>query len=251
MIAIVMTYWNRPSQLAETLKSINQSEVADKHVVIVDDCSTRLPEIPEVNYPITILKTVDKWWTNPEPAYNLGIDFALTFADKIIIQNAECYHVGDVIKYAVDNINDNNYISFGCFSIDEHTTFVKHDIKSLLNNVGASRDGQNAWYNHPVFRPVAYDFCSAITANNMNKLNGFDERLSKGCGYGDDYILYRIKLLGLKVEITEKPFVVHQWHYNSLPLENKAALVAKSKINFGKLRLLNEVKAQRGEDIAY
>lgn len=251
MVAVVMTYWNRSFQLCKTLKSIEKTSVKDKHIIIVDDGSDQKPIIPEVDFPVTILNTKDKWWTNPEPAYNLGIDFALGFADKVIIQNAECYHVGDILHYAENNINSKNYISFGCFSINEETTFKEHNIFKLLNEKGASRDGENAWYNHPKHRPVGYDFCSAITADNLKKLNGFDERLSKGCGYGDDYLLYRIKLMGLDVKITSKPFVVHQWHYNNLTPENKGELVQISMDNFEKLKLLNEIKAQRGEVVAY
>jgi hypothetical protein len=135
----------------------------------------------------------------------MGIYYALLkYPEIVIIQNAECYHVGDVLIYA-RRVTDNTYISFGCYSQGESQG-------SEINNRCASFGGDSAWYNHPEYRPVGYHFCSAITAGNIKKLNGFDERFSFGTGYDDDYLLHQIKCLGLKVEITAVPYVVHQWH---------------------------------------
>jgi len=99
-----------------------------------------------------------------------------------------------------------------------------------LNDRIAMRDGENAWYNHPVRRPVGYHFCSAITANNLKKLNGFDERFMEGIGYDDDDFISRVKLLKLRVDITSNPFVVHQWHAAGQDaLTNKSELILKNK----------------------
>jgi hypothetical protein len=71
----------------------------------------------------------------------------------------------------------------------------------------------------------------------MLKLNGYDERFSEGCWYGDDYLLHRVRLMGLQVETTAAPFVVHQWHnYNSLPA-NHAELIEKNRVLF--IELIN------------
>lgn len=244
MIAIVMTYFNRPQQLEKTLKTIDRSTVKDKLVVVVDDGDIK-PLIPPVSYPIEILTTKNKRWVNPEPAYNTGIFHVLDRCEILMIQNAECYHAGDVIRYAKENITQENYISFGCFSLDQQTTSQEHNIHKLLNSTGATRDGQLAWYNHPIHRPVGYDFCMAVTKENMIRLNGFDERLSAGCGYGDDYLIYRVKLLGLKIEITETPFVVHQWHYNTPVPGNKPALIDMNRRLFEQLKKEKTVKAIR------
>ena len=216
-IAIVATYFQRQEQLNKTLFSIAKSSHKDFEVIIVDDCSPDDIILPEVDFSVTAIKMKDKTWTNPEPAYNTGIIEALKGnPDIIILQNAECYHSGDILSYA-QKINSENYISFGCYSLNKETTFSDHNISEVIqaNNVRAVDNGQNAWYNHPVHRPVGYDFCSAISADNLRKLNGYDERFSLGCAYGDDYLIERVKMLGLKIEITETPFVVHQWHYSN------------------------------------
>jgi glycosyltransferase involved in cell wall biosynthesis len=245
-IVIVMTYFERPHQLGVTLKSIAQSKYNNFEVIIVDDGSRGVLNLPPQPYPVTVLRTVNKDWTNPEPAYNMGLYAGmLKNPDIFMLQNAECYHVGDVVSKAAE-VTDYNYISFGCFSIDERNTFNPHDIVAAMmaNPIGASYDGQNAWYNHPVYRPKGYDFCSAITTNNMVRLNGYDEHLAYGCGYGDDYLLARIKMLGLRVDITECPLVVHQWHYGGQPPANKAKLVEHN-------RMLYETLVQRGETRAF
>lgn len=215
-ICIVVTYFQRQFQLNKTLLSIGKSSHKDFEVIIVDDCSPDDIILPDVNFAVTVIKMKDKTWTNPEPAYNTGIIEALKGnPDIVILQNAECYHSGDILTN-VQRITSENYISYGCYCLNEETTFKEHNISEIVqsSNIGAVDNFQNAWYNHPVFRPVGYDFCSAITADNLRKLNGYDERFSSGCAYGDDYLIERVKMLELKIEITEYPFVVHQWHYS-------------------------------------
>jgi glycosyltransferase involved in cell wall biosynthesis len=248
-VVIVMTYFERPHQLHKTLKSIAQTKYQNFEVVIVDDGSVKAPPpLYLSSFEITVLTTARKCWTNPEPAYNTGLYYAmLRRPDVIILQNAECYHVGDVISAAA-KVTDENYITFGCFSIDKANTFRQHEITALLqaNELGASHDGQNAWYNHPQYRPVAYDFCSAITAKNMLALNGYDERLADGCGRGDDYLLQRIKMLGIKVEITAPPapFVVHQWHYDADVPADKAQRVERNRQLYAQMLLEGQPRAQ-------
>ncbi len=237
MISVVMTYYERQFQLTKTLLSFNNSK-AKFEVIIVDDNSKEDIILPEINYQCKVIKLTNKSWTNPEPVYNTGISAAK--GNIIVLQNAECYHIGDVLKTA-ETVTDNEYISFSCFSLSKESTFNN---KLPINNIGASKDGQDAWYNHPVYRPVFYDFCSAITTKNLIKLNGYDERFSFGCGYGDDYLLARIRILGLKIIPVQSPFVVHQWHYDSMVPENKGALILKNKELYQQLLRENDFRAK-------
>lgn len=245
-VVIVMTYFDRPYQLSRTLHSIVRTAYQHVEVVIVDDSSNQPPDVGLSNIRMKVIRTRHKRWTNPEPAYNVGIQEALDRgADVVILQNAECYHVGDVVSAAAQ-VTDTNYISFPCFSINEKTTFRTHDISALMmaNDIGATADGQNAWYNHARHRPVAYDFCSAITVKNIVELNGYDERFSAGWGYGDDYLLQRIKMMGLKVEIPNLPLVVHQWHYNYAGAANRKPLIERNRLLYLKLITEGQPKAK-------
>jgi glycosyltransferase involved in cell wall biosynthesis len=239
-IIVVMTYYERQKQLTNTLLSLNRSVCDNFEVIIVDDGSKEDIVLPDLKYETTLLKLHNKKWTNPEPVYNTGLYCAmLREPDIIILQNAECYHVGDILEHA-KRVTDKTYISFGCYSAGENFDLNNYQ----LNNIGASFNGQESWYNHPGLRSSGYDFCSAITAKNMMLLNGYDERFSEGIGYGDDYLLARIKAMGLKVEITENPYVIHQWHYNISESENKSSLVEKNRILFDTLKTNPEIKAK-------
>ena len=95
-----------------------------------------------------------------------------------------------------------------------------------------------------IHRPVAYDFCSAITVDNLKKLNGYDERFSNGCAYGDNYLLNRIIMLDLNVEIIDYPFAVHQWHYTNPSVPNKQALVDRNHNLLIELTAKGEFRAE-------
>lgn len=218
-IGIVMTYYKRNYQLANTLLSMGLSEHEDFFAVIVDDCSGDTISIPETRFPVTLLHVENKYWKNNDVAGNIGIYEALRHnPGAIILQNAECRHEGDIISYVSSNITDKNYIPFCCFSLNEYYTFNKgYDLYQVIsqNNKTVLCDGDLGWYNHPVYRNVGYEFCAAISIKNMIVLNGYDERFMHGWGYGDNYLKHRVKLLGLNFETPESPFVVHQWHYSA------------------------------------
>lgn len=222
-----MTYFNRQFQLNRTLRSFEESKHRNFEVIVVDDQSTDLIVPLQTSFPVTIYRTEGKHWTDREIPTNMGVLLALKKgAEIIIMQNAECFHIGDVISFA-ERINDNTYLSFACYSIDEKTTFSNEDFS--LNERIVEYLGDNAWYNHPIHRPVAFDFCSVFTRNTMIKLNGYDERFSLGVGYGDNNLVDRVNAFGLKIEIPTDPFVVHQWHYTSQNTDyRKPELITKN-----------------------
>ncbi|HUX56863.1 MAG TPA: glycosyltransferase [Bacteroidales bacterium] len=221
-IVIVLTYYNRPFQLQQTLKSFTKTAHNDFEVIIVDDCSPDKPHIGISDFPVEVIRTKNKKWLDGSPAYNLG--FIRAFEknpDVIIIQNAETYHEGDIINYAT-TVTDDTYISFACYNLSREWTFRKHDLSWIIyhyNNHAVDNE-QNAWLNHKIIRYKPYNWCSAITSKNLRILNGFDERFSDGYCCEDDELLARIQKLGLKIEVPEKPFVVHQWHDRNYVPEN-------------------------------
>ena len=239
-IGIVMTYFNRQEQLIRTLQSFKQYDPKEFFVVVVDDASPEDIALPEkMPFDVTIIKMKDKHWTNPEPAYNAGINYAIyKGADLIMLQNAECFHIMDMLT-AAKTVTEKTYISFGCYSQGQG-----EEPGLVINDKGATFDGESAWYNHPVHRPVGYDFCSVITRGNMLKLNGYDERLSFGIGYGDNYLLSRIHMLGLQVYITSKPYVIHQWHYSGKGRPDANMLAEKNRILYNRLLRQNDYRAE-------
>jgi len=240
--AIVMTYFERKSQLQKTIESFHQYKGKDIVIVVVDDGSVKEPAsellLESGMFPANVLYVTKKRWVNSSVPYNMGLEVALEYKpDIILIQNAECYHAGDIIGHAEKNLTEANYISYGCYSLPKDSEIPP----KTMWPVGASYDGEGAWYNHPVYRAVGYHFCSAITPTNLRKVNGFDERLKDGIAYEDNVFLHHIKNLGMKVEITDNPYVYHQYHYEGKNRDPE--LIRKNAKLWNYIRTLNEKRA--------
>jgi glycosyltransferase involved in cell wall biosynthesis len=219
MITIFIIYQNRSESLKWTLRSLLKYDPKDFNVLIIDDNSREDIILPGLPFKVRVIKFTTEPWTDIYTCVlNMGFFYALDGdPDIIIMQHAECYHQGDILNYA-KRVTDDSYISFGCYALGKDDTPESFEIIDRP----CTQDGQRSWYNHPIIRPVGFNFCSAITAKNLVKLNGFDERFKDGCAYEDDYFLHQVKILGLKVEITADPIVFHQYHLVSLSVSLEA-----------------------------
>ena len=225
-ISVVLAHYNRKNLLLKSLKSIEQSKYAsDIEVVIVDDASSEENRLDDIvtNYKFKInlitQKPENKDYINPCVPYNIG--FREAKSDIVLIQNPECYHVGDVIDHALSNITDDNYITYATYALSKEDTATLES-KELNITGNASNGGQQeGWYNHSTINPRPLHFASCITKKNLDALGGFDEAYANGIGFDDDELLMRIKDNGLKVQICDSPFVLHQNHYDENAYENR------------------------------
>jgi glycosyltransferase involved in cell wall biosynthesis len=235
-ISLVTAYYNRKNLFYNTLKSIESSPSKnDVEIIAIDDASREEERIEsfvnkfDLDLKVLRIEPKDKWWTNPCIPFNKGFRTAL--GEIVIIQNPECVHMGDVITSVKENIQDNVYLNFGCYSVDEKLTrkitnsinpnFNKIKINNLIyptvdRSVGA--DGETAWYNHSKYRPHQLHFCSAITKNALYELGGFDERYANGIGFDDNEFLLRIQRKNMIINMIDNPFVIHQYHYSGEPM---------------------------------
>ena len=230
-ISIVMAYYNRKPQTLETLKGF-QRMYAGKYnfeVIIVDDNSNeenRLEEdIKQFTFPINLIvisaeEKGDR--INPCIAYNRG--FAEATGDIIVIQNPECYHVGDILKHTIENLNEQDYFTYSCFSPNTYensdellNSCNKYELvsnKDFLKRNKITKSIFN-WYNHPDYNRRCFHWCSAIYKEKLDLIGGFDEEFSQGFCYDDDELLLSIKYnLKLNVKIINPSycFVIHQHH---------------------------------------
>lgn len=248
-LVVVMTAFNRKTQTVRTLKSINESKHENFEVILVDDGSTEDIEIPEINYTLHVIRLPQKTqWRDSSVAYNTGFAKAIDLgADIVMIQNAECAHMGDVISNAVKNVDGSNYITYACLSLNESDTdneLIWYKIAGETE-FGATTNGETAWYNHSAIRPMGYHFCSAISVENLKKINGFDERFSDGIAFDDDYLKHRILTLGLDIYICDAPFVVHQYHETMhRMIDNNQELYERNRQLYFELIELNEYAAK-------
>ncbi|UEQ74703.1 glycosyltransferase family 2 protein [Chryseobacterium arthrosphaerae] len=230
-ISIVTAYYNRKKLFENTLSSIvsqSPDPSMELEVIAVDDGSDKEERLEDLTEQYPFLKVIrlekaDKWYFNSCIPFNIG--FREAKGDIVILQNPECLHYGDVLKYTQKHINDSNYISFSCFSLGIESTDNLHTLlespeklQKLMadNNVGYIGDGLDCWYNHSVTNPKGYHFCSAITKKNLYDLGGFDERFARGIAFDDNEFLHRVKLKGLQIEIIDQPIVLHQNHYQKI-----------------------------------
>ena len=224
-ISLVMGYYNRRSLLIKTLESIQkQCDYLNFEVVIVDDASKeeeRLEDIPSMfDYDIVLhrISPEEKTHVNPCVAYNKA--FSLASGDVIIIQNPECFHVGDVISRA-SSINEGEYLSYHCYSLNkEETTKItewnpKEELPHInLQEKSISSDGDSGYYVHRTHRPDAMHFCTAITKTDLDKLGGFDNRFANGYAFDDREFFDRILRLRLSIIHIDNPMVLHLNHYD-------------------------------------
>jgi len=217
-IGIVMPYFNRQEQLNRTLKSIENSSYKNIEIILVDDASdipVVLPKSIFYKYPIHLITTPKAWkfWTSCAVIpYNSGISKALDLgSDIIVLQNPENFHVGDVLSHVASNTSEGVYSTYACFSLSKGQVDEK---LAIANQFGACSSGDLGWYNHSIHRPCYMEFFAAITRKDMISLNGYDERFADGVACGDCDLFRRVKNLGLRPEIIDNPFVIHQWHYS-------------------------------------
>ena len=213
MISIIMAYYNRRAQLLKTLKSI--WHFGNPEIIIVDDASDEtLFDIQNIT--LLRIEQYDKTWTNPSIPHNIGLSQAN--GDIIIIQNPECYHTGDILSYC-KNLKKKQMFSFGAYSLDydlpEDTEPELMRDHILTKEPQTINKGHHGWYNHSIHRPVGFHFCNAYKRSDMERIGGFDERFARGFAFDDNELLLRTQRAGIKINIIDDPFVIHQKHIRS------------------------------------
>ncbi len=242
MISIVTAYYNRKKLFVKTLESIEKQIKNYPHnveVIAVDDGSDENERLEDLKLNFPFLKIIrlekrNKWYTNSCIPYNIG--FSEAKGEKIIIQNPECLHYGNILKYTDEHLSSNIYLSFACYSLDEEPTenidnYIENPqkIEKLIqeNNEANKLDGTNSWYNHSKIRPAGYHFCTAIMKEDLEDLGGFDEKYALGVAFDDDEFLFRIKLKKMKIQFVDQELVLHQNHYNKKSQFNNQKLLSE------------------------
>ena len=237
-ISVVMAYFNdRKEQTKNTLDGF-ETEYAGKYnfeVIIVDDNSDYDNKLDDIitnySFPINLIvisaeEKGDR--LNPCSAFNKG--FKAARGNIIMIQNPECYHVGNILGYTLDNLLEKDYFSYSCYATNsvKNTNKLLHHVcpyelvkDCRFNKENINRMGGSSWFNHPTEpgKNVGYHFCSALYKSKLDLIGGFDERFAEGCCFDDDELLLSVKYnLQLDIKIVEPDygFVIHQYHKENI-----------------------------------
>jgi glycosyltransferase involved in cell wall biosynthesis len=213
-ISIVMTTYNRSRQTYYTLYSLEQSAIKRVQVIIVDDSTTDPIDIfllKHFNLTIYYLKLKNKFWINPCVNYNFGFQFVK--APKMIIQNAEVCHIGDVMALVHDKILDQEYLVFDVNNLSQHQTL--YDSEPTYENVMAK---ELMWYQHHQTYNRKLHFLTAITTSTFDRIKGFDYDFCMGSWYDDNELVWRIEAHNIQIVTvphTNGIMGTHQWHISS------------------------------------
>lgn len=224
-ISIVMTASNRSSQTYFTLETISKSSVPNIHVVIVDDSTDDPLTADELQkYPFLIdfvqIRRENKCWHNPLVNYNIG--FQHIRAPKVVIQNAEVCHVGDVLRIVDRDLQDGQYFVFDCAATNSYDANGKlyADGTTVYPSTIERKFLFRKWYqSHSVNNQ--YHFLTAITRRSFDVVGGgFSYDCTFGSAYDDDDLLLKIKCSGIQVinkfHDNCNACGIHLYHGNSL-----------------------------------
>lgn len=220
-LSVVMTTYNRSIQTYFTLLTIAKSSYKNIQVIIVDDSTTdkvTIDQLSKLGLHIELISIKDKFWFNPCVNYNIA--FKYIKGSKVIIQNAEVCHIGDVIDYTVKNLLDNEYLVFDVSVMESMDDNLKlHSLDTnFSNNLNISKL-YKGWYQHHSQRNRCLHFLTAITKQDLDKVGGFDLDYTVGSWYDDDDLLFRIRANGILVNSIshqdKEVYGIHQWHISS------------------------------------
>lgn len=196
-ITIVMATSNRSQQTYYTLNTFLRNVHKDIQVIIIDDSTHDKIDINRLKeYPFMIdfieIKRINKNWVNPCVNYNIGFQFIK--GGKVIIQNAEVCHVGYVIDYVHNNINnDKEFVPFDVASVrglNNNNNIYSHGTENIdvYNLTGIWGD----WYQHTEFRDRGFHFLMAMTRNVFDMTGGFSYDHTFGACYDDEDFIFKL-----------------------------------------------------------
>lgn len=246
-ISIVMATHDRITQTLFSLRTIANNPFKNIQVIIIDDSeygfiTQELFSEFEFRIDYLIINKNNRNWINPCVNYNIG--FKYIKGAKIIIQNSEVCHIGNIIDIVNSKCNAGNYLVFdvvntGSLENNQKMYDMFDRSQGSYNDIYNFAVNNNFnWYQHIIYRPANFHFLTAIHIQDLNKLYpGFNYDLSLGRWYDDNEFVYRITNL-LRLNIVNincdqyKVCGVHQHHHT--------VMLNASEIEFG-----NSIKFNR------
>jgi len=196
-ISIVMTSSNRSKQTLFTLSTIEKSKIKNVQVILVDDSDVdpiNMSHFSENHFSFSIdfikINREMKNWHNPGVNYNIAFEFIK--GSKIVIQNAEVCHIGDVLQLVSESCHDNN--NYYVFDVKAISSYENNEIiyKSSADTVDIyNLEIYYDWYQSEL-NNRKYHFLCALHRNTFSKIKDFCYDYAFGSSYDDDDFLLKI-----------------------------------------------------------
>lgn len=203
-ISVIMTSSNRSNQVYYTFFTFLHSVFKDIHIVLVDDSDIDCVDINILKrFPYIIdfvkINRNAKFWINPCVNYNLA--FKYIKGDKIILQNSEVCHVGDIFTYVNTHINNDD--EYHVFDVKASANYPMnnylYDIHDPLEIDIFNFDLFSQWYQHTKHSNRQLHFLVSFTRATFEKFKGFSYDYAFSADYDDDDLLLRIKSKNIKI----------------------------------------------------
>ena len=221
MISILMPYYERISQLNNTLDSYNKANYKDIEVIIIDDGSpTELTakKLIKTQFQVLIIRLQPSNFHNPCVPYNIALNKAI--GDLCLITSPEVLHTSDLLTPLAKNLFTNEMRLASCLAISEPGRIIP-------TSEELSSTTCPPWYTHSSYRPMAYPFCALINTATLKEINGWDEDFRKGDGFDDDDLIRRLKKIGVFFIYDDSLLSIHQWHPSNWSDSNKLLFETK------------------------
>ncbi len=181
--------------IAEDLKNSQDEKEHNDLLNVIDQFKDRI-KIIHINVP------VQTW--NPCIAFNLAAKESS--GSFFVISNPECFHKKNILAGLDEEFEKNSSSYVVCSCINKiGCNFVIDDFNKL--------DGTyESWYAHSKFRSALLHFCTALSKESWDFINGFDEEYVHGIAYDDNDFINRVRRARLNIVERDDLLITHIGH---------------------------------------
>lgn len=249
LVSVIVPYNSRKDVFYQSIRAYSLSKkISSVEFVIVNDekGEDTIADIknvfPELNINYIRINRSDVSWVSPTVSYNLAIKAA---RGKIcLLIRPESFPMEDIFSDVILNLKPKMNIIYGCYSVNKEitadilgrqvTTDSIQQIRNILplqTSTVLREEGQNAWYQHSMYRPLRYCFCSAYYKEDLVRIGGMNDAYADGIGRIEDDLTFRTEKNGLIVFQNDYIFVLYLNTYKVFEGNYKDAERIKSNNN--------------------